>query len=108
MLVALLATQRMRATTEPQITAQSRQQRARVDRATLWRFHNSLYLGCVIGILTGCGLGQAALSWPKRAWKRAYGQVACQLTVTPTAVVSVAPLLTHSACPEAEVAVGVG
>jgi len=70
-LVALSATQRMRATTEPQITVQSRQQRARFDRATLWRFHNSVYLGCVIGILTGCGFGHAALSWPKRAWQRA-------------------------------------
>ena len=61
----------MRATTEPQIIAQSKQQHARFDRATLWRFHNSLYLGCVIGILTGCGFGHAALAWPKRAWQRA-------------------------------------
>jgi hypothetical protein len=61
----------MSATKNPQITAQSRHQRTQYDRATLWRFHNSLYLGCVIGILTGVGFGQAALSWPKRAWQRA-------------------------------------
>jgi len=62
----------MRATKAPQITAQFTQQRAGIDRATLWRFHNSLYLGCVIGILTGCGFGQAALSWPNRAWQGAW------------------------------------
>jgi hypothetical protein len=36
-----------------------------------------------------------------------YGQFACQETVVPAAVVSVAPLLIQSACPGAAVVVGV-
>ena len=52
-------------------TAEFKAQRTHYDRATLWRFHNSLYLGCVIGALTGVGYGHALLCWPKRAWQRA-------------------------------------
>jgi hypothetical protein len=39
-------------------------------RTEVCRFHNTLYLGCVIGVLAGFGAGQAALAWPKWAWQR--------------------------------------
>ena len=61
----------MSAPKKPPILAQSKQLRARYERGTLLRFHNSLYLGCVIGALTGFGYGHALLCWPKRAWQRA-------------------------------------
>jgi hypothetical protein len=61
----------MSATQKKQISDKSKRPRARFERGTLLRFHNSLYLGCVIGVLTGCGFGQALLAWPKRAWQRA-------------------------------------
>ncbi|HEY3666055.1 MAG TPA: hypothetical protein VGL19_08655 [Polyangiaceae bacterium] len=40
-------------------------------RTAVCRFHNSLYLGCVIGVLLGFGLADSALSWPRRAWRQA-------------------------------------
>jgi hypothetical protein len=59
----------MSATKKPPIAAQSKQQRTRYDRGALLRFHNSLYLGCVIGALTGLGYGHTLLCWPRRAWQ---------------------------------------
>jgi hypothetical protein len=40
-------------------------------RTAVCRFHNSLYLGCVIGVLLGFGLADAALEVPRRAWRQA-------------------------------------
>jgi hypothetical protein len=39
-------------------------------RTEVCRFRNTLYLGCVIGVLAGVGAGQAALALPKWAWRR--------------------------------------
>jgi hypothetical protein len=60
----------MSVATKSPITVQS----ARDYRTAVCRFHNTLYLGCVIGTLLGFGLADAALSWPKRAWARARAQ----------------------------------
>ena len=55
-----------------QSVVQSNRQHAGHYRTAVCRFHNSLYLGCVIGVLLGFGFAESALAWPKRAWRRAH------------------------------------
>jgi hypothetical protein len=40
------------------------------DRVALCRFHNTVYLGCVIGTLVGIQICHAAIAWPTRALRR--------------------------------------
>jgi hypothetical protein len=53
------------------ITIQPNRLHAGHYRTAVCRFHNSLYLGCVIGVLLGFGLADAALEVPRRAWRQA-------------------------------------
>jgi hypothetical protein len=63
-------TRRMSPPMKTQAATQLKHPRTFSYRTEVCRFRNTLYLGCVIGVLAGVGAGQAALALPKWAWRR--------------------------------------